>query len=1077
MTDPRGVHATHLDAATIAAFVDRTLDPAARAAAEAHLAACADCREVWVETSEMASETEAGAGAASAPTASPAPRARSRRWIYGGAGLAIAASMVLAAGLLRPASEKQAIEETMEAFVEDVGTHRFTTGRLSQPFAWGPPPSPQRSGDIGALPLTAHRRSLQLQEFAEVERSAVTLHAAGIGLLAAGHFDDAIARLSESTRLDPSRLEAHIDLGAALIERMRRDNDTTEAINAVDATRRALEIAPDAPAARFNYALALELIGLHAESIRAWQAYLAVDDDSRWAVEAREHLQALEADDQGTRQSHSDLYGDIERRLLVEWARGFRVGRAPALTYVGGAEHFDPWLAHILRQAQERPSPCLASALESTSAWQAAFESGQSEKALVYADQAVDSFRCAGLPEADAQSRRAVALFELGRSQAAAEAVSATTRVPVARFPRSHARALQIQGLLEFQRGRFGSSNGYLIAAIAAAEAALDVEFAVALRTLLASLYDEQGDLRSSWREARHALRSVHQIASARRRYAVLASAADRAQSFGLQGAALAFSDALLESTQEWENTLGRAFALLHRAEAYERLAQPSRARSDLKASRKLAALITSDAVHRDLVRRLLFTESLIEPNPQVAIASLTEALEGYRSVADPAFSAPLLLTRGRAFRSMGDLVRAEQDWLRAVETLEAIRTGVSDPMLRISRQDRMWDLYDELVRANRASPARALEFAERGRTRQLLDTLTANNAPGFASSSELVAQLPRRTEAVAFAVLEDELFVWHVRPIGVALEVHPLGRDRLAAMVEEFRRALRERGSASSAELFRLLLPSSLRLESIGTLAFAPDGPLHSFPFGALRESEQSPYLVERVTPLVLPSLTAALHTPPPLLTTGARAVLVGVGNAPPASGLPNLPGVQPEVRSIAGHYPGARLLEEQAATPDVVRKALSAADVFHFAGHAMVDRRFPDRSRLILAQGSNQDSLSMLDIGRAQLPRGATVVLGACETAAGMISRSEGAAAISRAFLSAGAAFVVGTLWPVNDREASAFLIEIHHALSRGESAVASVTNAQRLAIQEGQPARLWAGFQVTGGFNPQEQNRDQD
>ena len=83
----------HLDPATIAALVDRTLDAAPRAAAEAHLAACADCREVWVETSEMA---EAMSGGASGPAASGTPRTRSRsRWIYLG-GLAAAAALVLA---------------------------------------------------------------------------------------------------------------------------------------------------------------------------------------------------------------------------------------------------------------------------------------------------------------------------------------------------------------------------------------------------------------------------------------------------------------------------------------------------------------------------------------------------------------------------------------------------------------------------------------------------------------------------------------------------------------------------------------------------------------------------------------------------------------------------------------------------------------------------------------------------------------------------------------------------------------------------------------------------------------------
>jgi predicted anti-sigma-YlaC factor YlaD len=95
VTDPRP---GHLDAMTIAAFIDRTLDPKARAAAEAHLADCADCREVWVETSELAEECLRGWSGATVvtPAASvAASRPASRTWIYAGAGLAVAAALVL----------------------------------------------------------------------------------------------------------------------------------------------------------------------------------------------------------------------------------------------------------------------------------------------------------------------------------------------------------------------------------------------------------------------------------------------------------------------------------------------------------------------------------------------------------------------------------------------------------------------------------------------------------------------------------------------------------------------------------------------------------------------------------------------------------------------------------------------------------------------------------------------------------------------------------------------------------------------------------------------------------------------
>ena len=53
---------------------------------------------------------------------------------------------------------------------------------------------------------------------------------------------------------------------------------------------RALRIDAGFAEARFNRALILERMGRRAEAEDAWRQFLALDDRSPWAAEARQHL-------------------------------------------------------------------------------------------------------------------------------------------------------------------------------------------------------------------------------------------------------------------------------------------------------------------------------------------------------------------------------------------------------------------------------------------------------------------------------------------------------------------------------------------------------------------------------------------------------------------------------------------------------------------------------------------------------------------------------------------------------------------------------------------------------------------
>src|SRR5262249_11893903 len=94
-----------------------------------------------------------------------------------------------------------------------------------------------------------------------------------------------------TSQLDASQLQS--DLAAAFIERARRDGSRTDYEKAVAAARKALQLRPTLPEARFNIALALEGLERFREARDEWNQYLAADSSSGWANEAREHLRSL----------------------------------------------------------------------------------------------------------------------------------------------------------------------------------------------------------------------------------------------------------------------------------------------------------------------------------------------------------------------------------------------------------------------------------------------------------------------------------------------------------------------------------------------------------------------------------------------------------------------------------------------------------------------------------------------------------------------------------------------------------------------------------------------------------------
>lgn len=201
--------------------------------------------------------------------------------------------------------------------------------------------------------------------------------------------------------------------------------------------------------------------------------------------------------------------------------------------------------------------------------------------------------------------------------------------------------------------------------------------------------------------------------------------------------------------------------------------------------------------------------------------------------------------------------------------------------------------------------------------------------------------------------------------------------------------------------------------------LTIVPHGPLFGLSFAVLI-GDPGRYLVEDYAIHYGPSLSVlALPRAVREARRPGRALLVAdpvlsqalqVGRE-----LPPLPGAREEARAIARLFAtdDVRVLEGGEADETQVRAALAGREIVHFATHGVVDDERPFDS--FLALGGEGGGLTSADVYGLRLAAD-LVVLSGCRTGDGRVT-GDGVLGLSRAFLSAGAASLVVSLWDLSD------------------------------------------------------------
>lgn len=355
----------------------------------------------------------------------------------------------------------------------------------------------------------------------------------------------------------------------------------------------------------------------------------------------------------------------------------------------------------------------------------------------------------------------------------------------------------------------------------------------------------------------------------------------------------------------------------------------------------------------------------------------------------------------------------------------------------------------------------------------------------------------PRREIDTAVRRLDDTLTARNRNPPGESAAGR---RARLAAAAQEQRTA--------AADLAGMVLaPAARHLPAGARLAVVADGPLQYVPFAALPAADGRPLIADHEV-VALPSASVLAEqrrhlagrpaaprsllmladpvfqpddprveapTPQPATTGAEAAAAPATLRADAPAGLRRLRFSGREADAVAALVPAGDVRDVRGF--DASRETLLTAPLhdyrlLHFATHAVVDDREPERTGLVLSlvepDGAPRNGfLRLHDVYNLELAA-ELVTLSACETALGAEIRGEGLVGLARGFMYAGAERVVASLWKVQDRATAELMGRFYRAiLEDGLPPAAALRAAQRSMLAEERWADpyFWAPFVLQG------------
>lgn len=279
------------------------------------------------------------------------------------------------------------------------------------------------------------------------------------------------------------------------------------------------------------------------------------------------------------------------------------------------------------------------------------------------------------------------------------------------------------------------------------------------------------------------------------------------------------------------------------------------------------------------------------------------------------------------------------------------------------------------------------------------------------------------------YSVSTDRTGVIIISALGARGFILPYGQNVLAPAVSRMRASIESRSDTSSAakELWQMLvspiLPKSIT-ERPHTLVLGLTGVLRYLPFAALQAADGHFLIEDYALSIWVASGPDVSATPVP-----RPWEIAGFGVTQRVSGYDALPGVRKELQDIiltpetpTGLLPGSISLDENFSKSAFVKSLGGSRNVIHIASHFVFSANHPEKSKLILGDGTSIELQQLDDLDYANVDQ---MTLSACDSGLGSdlpvttYDASDGAEVqgLASVVTRKGAKAVLASLWKVQD------------------------------------------------------------
>ncbi len=343
------------------------------------------------------------------------------------------------------------------------------------------------------------------------------------------------------------------------------------------------------------------------------------------------------------------------------------------------------------------------------------------------------------------------------------------------------------------------------------------------------------------------------------------------------------------------------------------------------------------------------------------------------------------------------------------------------------------------------------------------LSALVSVNPPGY---NEIQGLMEPQTALISYYLLPEEVLIWLLRDKSIDLFRVPVDREALAGEILDYRRMTQnlEPVRTTSQSLYKLLIePVEEKLNRTEYLAITPHGFLHYLSFATLYDGNR--YLLEKYPLFYLPGagmLEYSINKRKKEKNTNVLAI----GNPDLGDPALDLPFSEYEVGSIKWNFDNITILTGERATEGDVKKNISEFGVIHLASHGEFNSVNPLFSAIKLAGDRETDGdLEAEEVFGLHIDAD-IVLLSACQTGLGKVTKGDDVIGLNRAFFYAGAHAVISSLWRVSD-VSTALLVKQFYRQYRTKNKALSLRSAA-LHVKNRYPhPGYWGAFVLSGDY----------